>query len=303
METLIAMTEHIFPFFDGKVSVNVTGGEPLIFPGIFELLGHLSRYPNLGELCIITNGTVCTDVILQNLATLNILSMIKVSLESHDPAVNDAIRGAGHFAVATENIARFQVTGKPIVLMVTLQRANADTVPGICALARSLGVAGVIFERYVPLAQGRDVEQVLHAVEWREVVQAVCRETDADADWRELLAYRAFWVATDPRSSDEPLRGALCNLGRSSMALMPDGSVYPCRRYPHKVARIPDDSMVVVLDRLAAYDPVVVAPQLNGRFCGSCGYEGCAGCRALVAALGGDPLGDDPQCPFGVFAL
>ncbi len=300
LQALVAMAEHVFSFFSGEVSVNVTGGEPLVFPGIFDLLAALSRFSNLGELNIITNGTVCDDGVLRGITSLDRLSMMKISLESHEPTVNDAIRGVGHFTAAMENIPRFVATGKPVVLMATLQRANADAVPGICALARSLGVAGVIFERYVPLAQGRDVAQVLRPLEWRAVLEAICRETGSDAEWRDLLPYRAFWVTTNPASGEEPLRGALCNLGRSSMALMPDGSVYPCRRFPHAVAQIPRDPMTVVLDRLATYDPMVVVSRLKGKSCGKCGYEGCVGCRALVAALGGDPLEDDPQCPFTV---
>ncbi len=303
LSVLIAMADHIFSFFTGAVSVNVTGGEPLIFPEICAFLAHLSRYPNLDELNIITNGTVCSDTIIQELAACDRLSLIKISLESHDPVVNDGIRGDGHFAAATANIPRFRATGKRVVLMVTLQRENADDISGICALARSLGVAGVIVERYVPLAQGRDVTRVLTAAEWKRVLQSICREADANADWRELLPYRAFWIATDPAGADEPLRGALCNLGRSSMALMPDGSVYPCRRFPRRIAQIPRDSMAAVLERLAAYDPAVTAQQLTGRFCGWCGYDGCAGCRALVAALEESPWGDDPQCPFGLFTF
>jgi hypothetical protein len=50
--------------------------------------------------------------------------------------------------------------------------------------------------------------------------------------------------------------GAFCDLGPSSMALMPDGTVYPCRRVPIAVGKLPDDGMGGILGRLGEYSSV-----------------------------------------------
>jgi len=295
---LVARARHIFSFFRDSVSVNVTGGEPLIFPGIFDFLFEISSFSNLAEMSLITNGTVGDEAIVRHLARLPRLAAIKISLESHDPAINDAIRGAGHFAAVMEHLSRFHAVGRPIVFMATLQRETVSSIAGLCKLARETGVAGIIFERYVPLGQGWDLARVVTAAEWRGVIDAVCAETGVEADWRELLPYRAFWVVTDPAVSPEDrLRGALCNLGPSSMALMPDGTVYPCRRFNLPIARIPDDPMEMVVERLAQYEPRRLSSQMQGSLCGACGFDDCVGCRALVRACGGTLYDDDPQCP------
>jgi hypothetical protein len=37
------------------------------------------------------------------------------------------------------------------------------------------------------------------------------------------------------------------------MALMPDGTVYPCRRFPLPVGKLPDDKMEKILAELGGY--------------------------------------------------
>ncbi len=50
------------------VSVNLTGGEPLLLPGFFNLVAHLHGFANLAEAHIITNGTVADDDTLARIA-------------------------------------------------------------------------------------------------------------------------------------------------------------------------------------------------------------------------------------------
>jgi radical SAM protein with 4Fe4S-binding SPASM domain len=102
-------------------------------------------------------------------------------------------------------------------------------------------------------------------------------------------------VWTDARRAQR-LQGALCNLGDESMALMPDGTVYPCRRLPIAVGNVLKEPFETILPRLKRYAAPRIARDLRGSLCGMCGVKGCAGCRALARALTGDLLSDDPQC-------
>jgi radical SAM protein with 4Fe4S-binding SPASM domain len=102
-------------------------------------------------------------------------------------------------------------------------------------------------------------------------------------------------VETRP-GADEPLRGAPCNLGRDSMCLMPDGTVYPCRRLPVAVGNVLGEPFAAIRERLAAYAPDAIRPRLSGPRCGACDARDCAGCRALALSASGDILADDPQC-------
>lgn len=264
------LADRILPdLSDRRVSVNLTGGEPLLVPRLFDFLEHLQGFGNLEEINLITNGTVATPGVLDGIRRFEKIRYLKVSVESGIHEVNDAVRGAGNLAKVSDGILRFRrATGKPVILMVTLGRYNLDTIGETVRYAGFVGASGIIFERFIPLGQGRKIEgQVLSADGWARASAAIARAAKADFDPCELAPYRAFWLWLDPGRS-ERLRGALCNLGDESMALMPDGSVYPCRRLPVSVGNALREPFSVILSRLKDYRP-----------------DADAGCRALAHAL------------------
>lgn len=279
------------------VSVNLTGGEPLLLPGFFDLVAHLHGFPNLAEAHIITNGTVADDDTLARIAASPRIGALKISLEAADPAANDAVRGRGNFECVSANLERFRRTGKLLVVMLTLARHNAGRIAEAVRWARGAGLHGIIFERFVPLGRGRRLAaEVLTAADWRDAVAAITAAAGLEAAPENLLPYRAFWLGLAPGEAD-PLRGALCNLGDESMALMPDGDVYPCRRLPMRVGNALTEPFADILPRLARFSMDALRPHLSGLRCGYCGVADCTGCRALAYALTGDYLADDLQCP------
>lgn len=296
---LEAMARRIFVgAADRPISVNLTGGEPLIFEHLVLVLELLHGFPNLEDVSIITNGTVSSTGLLERLASFPKLDCIKISLESANPDVNDRIRGRGHTARVVKNLELYKkIVKRPIVLMMTLARYNVDEIPGLVYFAQEHELSGVIFERFVPLGQGLGVrDEVMTADDWQRAVESILERAEVDADPGDLLAMRAFWLGTGPENKGE-LSGALCNLGDESMALMPDGTVYPCRRLPIEVGNLRRDPFDAVLEKLDEFSFPKIAPKLKGLLCGACGVEGCRGCRASTLALTGDLYGDDPQCP------
>lgn len=301
LDELRLMADSIFTALSTRrISVNLTGGEPMLLPHLFDLIDHLGGFPNLDEITVITNGTRADDATVERLEACEHLGALKVSIESAEAEVNDSIRGEGNLERVSANIERFASTGKPVVLMVTLSRSNLGAVRSTIDWARDAGLAGVIFERFIPMGRGRSMAgQVLTAREWASAVLAICATTQAggleEDDIGELLPYRALWIWTTTRAPF-PVQGALCNLGDESMALMPDGTVYPCRRLPIPVGNILEDSVPSLLESLERYGLQGMKPRLRGLLCSSCEVETCMGCRALAFALTGDVLSDDPQC-------
>jgi radical SAM protein with 4Fe4S-binding SPASM domain len=295
---LASLAERIFSALEGtRVSVNVTGGEPLLEPHLFELLDRLHGFSSLDEVHLITNGTVASEAVVERIRSLPKVRSIKVSLEGASATVDDAIRGDGHFAAARSTIETLvSRSGKEVVLMITLARHNLAEIGGVVALARDLGAHGVIFERFVPLGRGRAVRQAVLGPEgWRAAVASIVAQAGIEADPLEMLPFRAFWLTLAPGGHDI-LEGALCNLGDESMALMPDGTVFPCRRLPIPVGNAAETPFAEILARLAHYRVSAIRERLHGGLCGMCGLADCAGCRAIAAALSHDPLADDPQC-------
>jgi len=247
IDELKRIADGIMGAVPGPVTVNVTGGEPLLYRGVFELMSHLSRFDKLGELNIITSTNGMDERAVRGLCALPKLDYVKVSLESHDKLVNDGIRGPGHYEMALENIRRLAGAGLRVIIMATLSKRNYESVAGLCALAESLGTHGAIFERFVPLGRGAAEmrDSVLTLNEWREILGTIAGIAEVEAG--ELSPYKAFWV------NGATVSGAPCCLGPSSMALMPDGTVYPCRRFPVPAGKLPDDGMERILETLNGY--------------------------------------------------
>ena len=302
VSALKEIASHIMSQLDVPVSINLTGGEPLLYKDLFELMTFLSTFSNLDELNLITSSLGMDSSTIKELKKIDKLKSVKISLESHIPAVNNYIRGEGHFQIAAGNINSLARAGIPVIIMAALGSYNYTCVEGLCALAAELGASGVIFERYVPMGQGEKLRsEVLNKWQWNEVLRAICRIGDLDAEEESLPAYKAFWIDIPDTeiaftASSISINGALCNLGSSSMALMPDGTVFPCRRLPVPAGRIPDCTMKQLLETLSQYSPEVLRKKMKNVKCGSCDIEGCGGCRALSHALGGGMHGSDPLC-------
>ena len=116
--------------------------------------------------------------------------------------------------------------------------------------------------RWRPLAQA-----ALSSAEWGEVSAEISRSAGIEADPSDLSPFRAFWLHLGA-DIQEPLTGARCNLGGGSMALMPDGTVFPCRRLPVAVGNALEEPFARIRERLAEFEP----------------GDGNS-CRALAAAL------------------
>jgi len=262
---------------DRRISVNLTGGEPLLVPWLFDLIEHLQAFENLDEINLITNGTVATPEVLDGIRRFEKVRYLKVSLESGIHEANDFIRGAGNLAKVSDNVLRYQSkTEKPVILMVTLGGYNLETIEETVRYAGFIRASGVIFERFIPLGHGRKLEgQVLSADEWSQATASIARASRTGVDPRALAPYQAFWIWLDPQK-EERLQGALCNLGDESMALMPDGTVYPCRRLPEPVGNALREPFSKILSRLSQYRP-----------------DADAGCRALARSLDRSPAGRD----------
>ncbi len=283
LSVLLQMAARVLPALaDTQVSVNLTGGEPLLLSHLPDLIKSLAGYQNLVEMNLISNGTVLAEAALSAMAREPKFGQLKISIESAEARVHDAIRGEGNLAVLRRNLPRLRkASGRPLVLMATLARYNLSGIESLLRFAEDHGAAGIIFERFVPMGRGdRLRDQVLGGDEWLQAIESIVRASGLDADPADLPAYRAFWLATGIEA-EEPRRGALCNLGAGSMALMPDGTVFPCRRLPIAVGQVLTEPFAAIRARLRKYQP---------------GGD-CVGCRALANALSEDGCQDDSESP------
>jgi radical SAM protein with 4Fe4S-binding SPASM domain len=270
-----------------SLSINVTGGEPLISPLLFPILNILEATPFISEFNIITNGILLKDY-YQRLKSFERLKYLKVSLEGPDASINDRIRGRGNFQRVIEVLK--ETCAKDVILMFTLAKYNYRELDKTYILAKDLGIKGFILERFIPLGEGREIQkEALDAREWYEVIDKVSSWLDINPE--DLISYKAFFIDLE----EGEIMGAFCNLGDESMCLMPDASVYPCRRLPIVLGNLKEEDFSNILLKLRNFRAQFDRKKLKGR-CHLCEVDECIGCRALVYALSGDLFDQDPQC-------
>jgi MoaA/NifB/PqqE/SkfB family radical SAM enzyme len=212
----------------GALAVGITGGEPLLHPGLFELMDAARALGLLVHLN--TNGSRLTAERVAPLLAAGLHS-INVSLDGACAATHDALRGVpGSFAQIGATVAALlaaRAGGSPrIGLVMAITASNWREVRAFARLAGSWGVDAAGFLPHHDFVAG---EPLLSA--------ARLSSSDAAELARELAAAAEECEVVD--NSDRYLRGVApflagaptpveCSAPRSHLALDPDGVGYPC---------------------------------------------------------------------------
>ena len=221
-----------------KTLITVTGGEPLLKRELFSFLTYLDTFPCVSELSIITNGSLLDDEWIGKLCGLRSMQTIKLSLEGTTDETNDAIRGRGSFDTVLGTVKRIRKSGRfAVCLMMTLMRSNMHEMKQLVDFCRENTIDRCIVERFVPLGNGGALlKEVPDKKEWREAVLGLAGSCGITCDYEELSEYKAFQLSFS--DNDVELSGALCTAGKEAVCIMPDGTVYPCRRFPHSYGNL-----------------------------------------------------------------
>ena len=141
----------VTPFLDeieGEVEIGITGGEPFMCPDILPIMEDILRRGH--SLLFLTNAMrpmmrPRIQAGLQRLRDEGLAEKLtlRVSLDSHDPALHDAERGQGAFAEACEGLRWLTAEGFTVALAgrMSLHEDEAAARAAYGALAASLGLA------------------------------------------------------------------------------------------------------------------------------------------------------------------
>lgn len=275
-----------------RAVVSITGGEPFLKKELFELLGYLDGFGQVGRLILISNASLINHETIMKLAAIKKLGEVKVSLEGASSPANDAIRGKGAFDKATRAIRSMKKAGLSVSVMFTAMKSNSGEVAGLFSLCRELGVDGLITERFFPAGTGAGLKgQLLNSGDWFNLVNTLLETAGASCMQQDVLAQRAFWVRFEDGEID--LLGAGCNVSKEAFCIMPNADVLPCRRFSLKIGNILKSPLSEIAGSSLLQD--ITGSCRKGK-CSRCDVAGCRGCPALAYLLTGDYLSEDSQC-------
>lgn len=159
----------------GVPSVLFSGGEPLMRPDLFGLIGHAVEQ---GVRAVIsTNGTLITPEKARQIKQHGV-SYVGISLDGIGP-VNDKFRGVtGAFERAAEGIKNCQDAGVRIGLRLTLTNRNVQDLESLFDFFESQQIERACFYHFVPSGRGETMadEDLTHA-QSREAVEAILAKT------------------------------------------------------------------------------------------------------------------------------
>ena len=297
-----------------------TGGDCLLRPDLFDLVAYATSRGV--PVCLSPSVTpLLTPAMIERIAGSGTRA-VSVSLDGACAATHDGIRGIpGHFVQTVQAIRDLVAAGLTVQVNTTVMNRNVVELPRIAALLAEAGVH--MWEVFFLVQVGRGVstaalpaaghEDVCHFLYDASRYGFVVRTVEAPFFRRVVAVRRAGQPA--PRSTlYTRLSGELGDLlgppgrppsahtaptrdGKGILFISHDGEVYPAGFLPLGLGNIRDRP----LHEIYRNDPTlraIRAAQFSGR-CGRCEYADlCGGSRARAYAASGDPLGEDPACPY-----
>jgi mycofactocin radical SAM maturase len=273
--------------------VNLGGGEPTLRPDFWELLDYCVD-SKIG-VKFSTNGSRLSAAAAQRVASTDYVD-VQISIDGADAATNDAVRGAGSFAMATSAMQRLADAGmRGFKVSVVATRDNVGQLDDFLALAQRYD-AQLRLTRLRPSGRGADVWDQLHptAAQQRELYSWLVERPD-------VLTGDSFFHLS---ALGEPLPGLnLCGAGRVVCLIDPIGDVYACPFVLHdefKAGSVRDEGGFAAVWRTSDLFTSLREPDSPGA-CASCGaYDACRGGCMAAKFFTGLPLdGPDPECVRG----
>jgi len=312
-----------------------TGGDPLMRPDLIELVRH--GVDAQLAVAVAPAGTPhATPVVLGELRRAGV-STVSFSLDGASASTHDSFRltqGSFNWTVAACTAARR--AGLRVQLNTTVTEETAHELPEVLDLARRLGVSlwSVFF--LVPMGRGKalrplsaeGIEDVLEflfeaatviplktteAPQYRRIVLrhgsgAPTGTAERGALYAELhdclgglgipLRVRAEAGITAASGAGHRRPPLIVGDGQGVVFISSRGDVQPSGFLPLVAGNVRERPLAEIYADSELFRSLRDPGQLRGR-CGRCEYrDSCGGSRARAFAANGDPLAEDPGCPY-----
>ena len=266
--------------------ISLSGGDPLRYPGFREL------YQSIADLWIPVSilGNPIPRENLQRLIDIQMPRYYQVSLEGL-PDYNDRIRGRGHFTQALGFLAAARDLRVRTHVMLTLHDGNRDQVIPLGEYLRGL-TSRLIFNRLSQVGEAAGM-----AVPDRSEDAGFASEYLAARRDNPLLGLKDGLLNIHLRRQGHRLFGGCtgsgCGAAFNFVALLPNGEVHACRKFPSLLGDVRADDFESIY-----FSPAAKRYRAGSAACRGCRLRRhCGGCMAVVNGHGGKVFEDrDPQC-------
>jgi len=201
----------------------LSGGEPLYRSDIFQL----ARYAGDKGLrvALATNGTLVTKEVARMIADSGI-KRVSISLDGSDAATHDSFRGIpGAFEAALYGFRNLKEVGMSVQINMTIARHNAEQLPRVLELAKTIGADALHTFLLVPVGCGVDIaaDQMVPAEEYERMLNWFYdRSLEGGIELKATCAPHYFRVVRQRRVADRRAAEAAAKVSPTPSPTHPD---------------------------------------------------------------------------------
>ena len=206
----------------GIRDLDIMGGEPFLLPWMPSFL-HAAVKEHI-MVNISTNGSL-PDVLEEFRGLSPNRINVGVSLEGSSPGTHNRLTNSDNFKKAITSIRKLVSLGLDPIVKTVLSRQNSDDIPSIIALLKELGVT-----RYYLIHMDLFSTEPSGKADAMDFVEFMDFYGDIASHSTGIRINRVTASCFEKHTLPEGVR---CAGGVRKLAIMPDGSAYPCNLFHH----------------------------------------------------------------------
>lgn len=279
----------------GCQQIAISGGEPLLYPGIFNFIEYCKK-KNL-RVILTTNGSYITVKVAKELMSSGV-DYVQISMDGLKRE-HEFLRGKGSYQKAVGAIRNLSEAGVRYGVMCIISKVNHKTIEVFVRRLISYGVVNIGFERLTPVGNGcQMINYVLKKDELQRAFYGIYalrkRYKQASININDPLKILLDDQVRDLTAGEKCPCGG-CLAGIATCVVSAKGDLKLCTRLPHTLGNL----LIHDLKYIWNNSELILKLRQRGLRgeCGNCKFiYSCGGCRAEAFAFTGDILGEDPGC-------
>ncbi len=209
----------------GVKRLYITGGEPFIKNGIFELIRYITK-TRKRELIILTNAMLFDDKKLADLKkVMSPKVILQVSLEGPNAEIHDKLRGKGSFDKTVEGIKKLMSIGITPIVSTAINKYNEKD---IVKTSRFLSKLGIKEHNILWMHEkGRGAHNVNELFVHPDTISQTMKKLKREYKGEEFILDNIESLKVRIRTK-RGRKNDLCNNCYEKVCVNSDGNVYPC---------------------------------------------------------------------------
>lgn len=295
-ELSLSQAENIFEQYlsylkakDYTGHINITGGEPLVYPYLFEVLDLFEK--NNMRFGLLTNGLLLDDQIVLRLSQYKNLHFVQLSLDGVKET-HERIRGTHTFdktLAAAHLLKKYHITS---MVSFTAHKGNYKELKDVIKTVKRHKIDRFFTDRLIPIETDEEIMSTDEFYEYVKVLTSEAKKAKKSPFTRtQIHTHRALQFCTG-----DSHQIYYCSAGVQLLTILANGDLVPCRRMPVVLGNVLKEPMLDLCEKSDFIKEITKIPTE----CYKC-YKAhyCkGGLRCLTYAVTGDLSKRDINCRF-----